>query len=677
MQTNPISAPSDLPYGVPDFEAANPTDVREALLEGMERENSLWQSIAEDQSPASTLNTVVPIDLGDAGLSRAATVFFTLLSSVGGKDWEDLYEELAPKFSAHSDNFWMNKALYDRYVTVAEGELDEETAWLVEDTIRTFELRGVQLGAEAQAELREYNTKIASLKATIEAKISEQLRTTGVGGYSLDDLDGLSEEQIATAVEAGKEKGAAWWLEAANFTQPPLISSLKDSSTRTRALEASLSRADRGERTSDTYALILELAQVRAARASLLGYKTHAHLVLEQETAPDPQAVKELLEQVAQAAKRKLESERPAYEAAAEAEGKPLGPEDWLYYEETKRKETLGLDTQELRPYLPLNQVIEDGVFYAANKAFGLTFRPRPDIRGWVEDTKTWQVYGANGRPIGLFMADFFARPGKNGGAWMSQIQDASGLAGTAPIVTNNANFTKPTDGSEALLSWDEVETCFHEFGHALHGLLSNTYYGKTSGTSVPRDFVELPSQLNEMWAYHPEVLANFARHYETGEPLPASAVQKLTRSKHFGQAFATIEYVQSALIDLAWHMETDQIPTDAEHIDQFELDVLAAAGADHDLVHPRYRSGYFAHTFAGGYDAAYYSYMWAEAMVAAVEQWLTEQVADDEYDVERSDQLVEHILSRGNSRPPLTSYEALVGGTPTGAAIIARRGLD
>lgn len=669
----PYIAPSPLPYGVPDFRNVDPKKVRAALLEGMEGEKKIWRKVADDPNPPTLANTVVPVDLGDAQLERAASVFFTMLSSVGGKTWENIQKELAPKFASHSDDFWLSEAIYKRYLALAGEDLDEESAWLVEETITSFRLSGINLDEKGKSRLRALNEEEAKLSAAVESKITAQLQQTGSGGDDIADLEGLPEEQIQKAQEDGKKHGYVWWLPAANYSQPPAIASLAQKTTRAKVLRDSVNRGFAGGEDVDTRKEILQLTRLRKERATLLGFESHADLVLAEETAPNPEAAIELLETVAAAAKRKLDEEAGAHREQAEGNGETLGAEDWLFYEAQAKAKTLGLDAEELRAYFPLMQVVEDGVFYAATKVYGLEFLPREDIVGWAPGVLTWQVNAEDGRPIGLFMADFYARPGKSGGAWMSQIKSGCGLAGTFPIVTNNTNFTEQE--GKTLLTWDQVETLFHEFGHALHGLLSTTFYCATAGTSVPRDFVEVPSQLNEMWAYEPEVLANFARHHETGEPLNQEAVDKLASMLHFGQAFSSLEYVQAAIIDQAWHGETAG-PADEEQVARFEREALASHGVDHGLVWPRYRTPYFSHNFAGGYDAAYYSYMWSEAMVAGLEGWVRKEGSDLEGYREKGAILAREILSRGNSRPPLSSFMAVTGSAPDAHSVVLRRGL-
>ena len=682
--TNPLFHPSDLPFGVPDFAAITVADIAEALTEGMRQESQQWETIAADPQAPSVINTVVAVDASGAVLGRAESVFYTLLSSLGGTELNELYEQLAPRFSAHSDQFWMNEALYRRFAAVAKLEdLDPETAWHVAGMVADFERSGVSLDEGDKETLRALNAKIASLQAQIDTRITKQLDQTFTTGTAVEELAGLPAERVQAAALAAEDSEVAWKLPVMNFSQPPLIASLADHETRGRALADSMRRGFGGDPDLDTRSLIVELAAARAQRAQLLGFPDHAALAMDDQTVPGPKEALNLLASVGRSAVARMDGEKGEYEALAQESGFDLGPEDWLYFEDKKRAGVLGIDSDELSKYFVLDSVVNDGLFFAANRLYGLTFRPRADIHGWCEDVRTWEVFDEDERPLGLFMADFYTRPGKNGGAWMSELQAGSARTGLLPIVTNDANFDKPEDGGPTLLTWDGVETCFHEFGHALHGLLSNTYYEATAGTEVPSDFVELPSQLNEMWAYNPVVLGNFAKHYETGESLPADIVSKLSASKHFGQAHATAEYVQAALIDQYWHRSPELLPTDPEAVEAFESASLGDAGVSHDLVVPRYRTPYFAHTFAGGYDGAYYSYMWAEAMVGELEEWFAEQSQVDEdgnpdggLNRRAGKKLRVELLSRGDSRDPLESFVAVRGHMPDGAAVTRRRGL-
>lgn len=670
--TNPLAHASSLPYQLPDFAAIEIHHLKPAILEGMRIQVEEWQSISHSSESPTVENTVVAVDDSGELFDRAVRVFYTLASSLGGDELNALQEELAPLLSAHTDAFMLDRDMYDRYKTLSEStDLDDETRWLISDTAAAFERAGVNLAEADKKRLRKLNSRIASTEVKISLRISHQLSHLGLTGTDISELDGLPAVLVEEAKAAGQKRGAAWFLPLENYTSQEALASLKDPETRQRLLDIALSRgvgADPATRTSD---LIPSLVKDRAERAALLGFPNHAEYVMAGQTVPNQKTAVELLTTIGLAAKagvNRLETQMVA-KTGADA----IGPANWPYFEAQERKNSLDFNPDSLRDYLPLNQVINDGVFFAANRLYGISFTPRADLRGWHDDVAVWEVHDRERRAIGLFVADFYTRPGKDGGAWMTTLVPACGRSGTRPVVTNDANFARPSDGSEVLLSWDNVETCFHEFGHALHGLLTNTYYRETEGTEVPSDFVELPSQLNEMWAYHHEVLSRMARHKDTGQPLPAQVLTRLAASKTKFQEYATLEFVESALIDQAWHsLHATQSVSD---IEVFEEEALQDSGVAHPSVPPRYRSGYFAHAFTGGYDAAYYSYLWSETMVAELEEWLRDQPHGGLSPV-AGDILRNELLCRGNSRPPMESFRAILGHDPEPDAIIRRRGL-
>lgn len=679
VRQNPLMEPSALPFEVPDFAGIEISDLEPAILAGIERELEDWDRIATNPEAADIENTVEAVDRAGELITRASAVFWTLYSSVGGDELNKLYERLAPTFASHGDDFYTNKRLYERFKEVSRTKnLDPETKWLVHEIIKDFERRGVNLSKHAKQELRSLNQEIASLEAQIDGRISRQLVETGTTGADISELDGLSQAEIDAAQADGRRGDSEWFLSVENYSLPPKISELKSPAIRARVLADSLNRGTKGESPTDTRDLIVQLTDLRGRRAKLLGFPSHAAIVVDQETVPSAEAARELLKDVGDAAIKALNVEAVGYAEQAKADGVELSVSDWKHYEDRARKDALGVDSAELRDYFELNRVVNDGIFFAANRLYGLTFDPRPDIVGWTPETVSWEVKDEDGQTIGLFMADYYNRPGKSGGAWMSEIWVGSERSGRLPVITNDSNFKKPADGQPMLLTWDEVETVFHEFGHALHGLLSRTHYDRTAGTNVPRDFVELPSQLNEMWAFHPEVLANYSKHWKTGESLPAETREALAQSKFFGQSYGTLEYVQSALIDQAWHDSPDLLPSDPDQVDDFEKQTLDSYGVAHPLAVPRYRTPYFSHAFAGGYDAAYYSYMWSEAMVGELEEWFRGEAAqqDGGFNRDAGEILRRELLSRGNSRDPLESFVAVRGHKPDGAAVVRRRGL-
>ena len=669
--TNPLAKPSTLPFELPDFHAIKITDLLPAITEGMEEQAAQWKQIATNPQEPTKENTVIALDDSGALFDRALRVFWTLASSIGGDELSALQEEIAPLMSRHSDSFLLNTDMYKRFKALQKMDFDDETAWFIKDTVQTFERSGINLSDSDQDSLRVLNENIALLEAKVDSRISSQLSNIGLEGSNADDLAGLSDSKINDALEAGKKRGTTWFLPLENYTSQEALASLENAQTRADLLNVSLSRGLDDDDKTGTSALIIELTHLRAQRAELLGFSNHGELVMAGQTIPGQSVAMSLLTGIGAAAKRGVL--RQAQELEKITKTQQLSAADWPFYEAKLRQDLLDFDPELLREYLPLNQVINDGVFYAANRLYGITFKIRTDLAGWHEDAQVWEVFDADGSSIGLFIADFYTRPGKSGGAWMSTLVPACGRTGQRPVITNDANFIKPVDGSEALLSWDNVETCFHEFGHALHGLLTNTYYRETEGASVPSDFVELPSQLNEMWAFHPDVLANMAKHVDTQEPLPQYVIDRLAKSKASFQEYATLEFVEAAIVDQAWHsIKSDEKVTD---IEAFEQGALEKSEISHPCVPPRYRTGYFAHAFAGGYDGAYYSYLWSEAMVAEVEEWLRARV-NGGLSLDSGAVLRFELLARGNSRPPMESFRAIVGKDPDSAAINRRRGL-
>lgn len=701
---NPFSSVSSLPYGLPDFAALKFEHLEPAVMETLRAEAAAWEEIAANPAPPTKQNTLEAIDEAAASSNRVLAVVYELASSVGGAHYEELMEKLAPILAEHGLKLWLDERIYRRCQTLAEraaagelaveenaaaGGLDEESQWLLQNFLRDFELAGVNLPEADKAKLRELNVEIAALETQVDSLISRQLTQCGVSGGSLSDLDGLSEAQIAAAREQAKTKAAAgqgvsvaakWFLGVQNYSTQDAQASLTSPQMRDKILQNSLRRGFGADPQTDTREPISCLARLRAEKAQLLGFDTYADLAMADQTVPGKEAAREMLTKVATAAKRGVEADRLVLEDLARQDHVTLSAADWPYYEAQRKRESLGISDVELRPYLELNQVIERGVFYAANRLYGITLEERPDLVGWTETTRIWEVKDADGQGLGLFCGDWFKHDGKSGGAWMTTLNSASGRTGQRPIVTNDANFPRPAPDEPALLTWDQVETCFHEFGHALHQLFSTTYYASTFGTNTPTDFVELPSQLNEMWAYHPEVIANFARHWETGEVLPNEKLDALSHSKTFGQPFQTLEFVESALLDYAWHANSAvELPDSAAQVEDFERQQLDAYGVRHELVPPRFRTTYFAHAFTDGYAASYYAYMWSEAMVGELEEWFTTVAALDQdggLNRQAGGKLRQELLSRGNSRDPMTSFVKVRGHLPDGGAVIRRRGL-
>ena len=669
--TNPLLSPSPLPYGLPPFAGISAEHYAEAIEAGLASHLEEISRIVGDQEPATFENTAMAMEQSGLLLNRAAAAFFTLVSADASDAVKALETELSPKFSAHQDAVYMNRALYHRFADIDTTGLDEESSRLVQEYLKEFRQSGIQLDDTGQERLREVNAELSRLGTEFGQRVKEAMKSAALLLDEADDLAGLQPEVVTGAAEAAKLAGhdGKYLLTLIQPSNQPAMASLENRTIRRRLFEASLARGtDGGDR--DVSDLVKATARLRAEKATLLGFANFAELMVDQQTAPGFSDVQAMLGQLAPAAVRNAQSEA---DALAESAGHELEPWDWAYYSALVRKEKFEVDEQALLPYFSLETVLNHGVFHAATQLFGVTFHEREDLDGYHPDVRIWEVRNEDGSGLGLFLGDYYTRESKRGGAWMNSLVDQSNLLGTRSVVINNLNITKPAPGEPALLSLDEVRTVFHEFGHALHGLFSDVTYPRFSGTSVPRDFVEYPSQVNEMWIMWPEVLANYARHYSTGEALPQDTVDKLNESLLWGEGFATTEYLGAALLDLAWHvLPESEVPDD---IFAFEAKALADAGIAHPLIPPRYRTGYFQHIFAGaGYAAGYYSYIWSEVLDADTVEWFKENGGLTR---PNGDRFRSELLSRGNSRDPLESFRSFRGRDADLAPLLKRRGLN
>ncbi|MFP7696612.1 M3 family metallopeptidase [Trueperella sp. LYQ143] len=670
---NPILTPSDRPYSSPDWPAIRPEHIVPAVQAAFTQEEEAWEQIATCPQPATFQNTALALEDAARLSDYVLSISWTLMSSIGGEEYERIEADVSALLNTHNTKFWLDKRIYDRLSDIDLDELDGESARLVTELLETYTRSGVQLSEADKETLRDIDAQLAALHVEFSQRAIKAMDDHAVV-FTESECAGLAEDQLNAARNA--EGNYRFVLD--NFTNQMLLTQLKDPQSRERLFTASITRGLGAHASSDTRQIVLDIVQLRAQRARLLGYPFFAQITADESVAKDADAIEKLLSDVARRSVAAFNRELPRMQELADADRQQIRPADVMFYQEKMRAE-LGLDDAALRPYLALDNVVEKGIFFAAHQLYGLSFTERTDIPGYVDSMRTWEVSDADGKPIGLFQADYFRRPGKAGGAWMSGIHGFSSHDGTLPLIFNNANFTQPEDPSQpCLLTWDNVITVFHEFGHALHGLLSKATYRSLSGARVPRDFVELPSQLNEMWAYHPQVMASYAVHYQTGEPLPKDLVDTLNASITFGQAFATTEFVSAALLDHAWHRITpDQAITD---IAAFEKHALAHYGIDTDLVPPRYRSAYFSHTFAGGYAAAYYAYLWADVLVSEIEEWFkTEGARDGDGGLNREAGAIvrREILERGNTRDPMESFRAVRGRDPHAAALMRKRGLE
>ncbi|MFJ6078297.1 M3 family metallopeptidase [Pseudarthrobacter sp. NPDC092419] len=669
--TNPLLAPSPLPYGLPPFAAIAPAHFEEAIEAGLGEHLAEIRAITDNPAAPTFQNTAVEMERAGRLLSRASASFFTLVSADASEEIQALETKLAPRFSAHQDEIFLNRGLYERFAALDTRGCDAEDARLVEEYLKEFRQSGIQLDAAGQERLRAINSELARLGTDFGQRVKEGMKSAALLIEDRTELAGLAGDEVAATAEAARAAGhdGKFLLTLILPGNQPALAALENRDVRRRLFEASVGRGS-GRDSLDVTGLARTMAGLRAEKAALLGFANYAELVVDLQTAPSFEAVQAMLNRLAPAAVRNADAEA---RALAETAGHPLEPWDWAYYSAKVRRERYQVDEQALRPYFELERVLTDGIFFAATSLYGITFHERNDLAGYHPDVRVWEVRNADGSGLGLFLGDYYQRESKRGGAWMNNLVDQSALLTARPVVINTLNISKPPAGEPTLLTLDELRTVFHEFGHALHGLFSDVTYPNFSGTNVPRDFVEYPSQVNEMWIMWPEVLANYARHYETGEPLSKDIVDRLEGSRLWGEGFATTEYLGAALLDLAWHtLEPGDIPDDAL---EFEVRALAAAGIAHPLVPPRYRTGYFQHIFAGaGYAAGYYSYIWSEVLDAETVDWFTEQGGLTRANGER---FRTELLSRGNNRDPLESFRILRGREAALEPLLKRRGLE
>jgi peptidyl-dipeptidase Dcp len=671
---NPLAEPSPLPFGLPQFADITLEHCREALLVGMAEQRAEVADIVGSDDAPTFENTVVALERSGRLLSRAWAVFGNLASSVSTPRMREIEREIAPLEAAHDDALRLDPALFARLDAVHEarhgGGLDAEAVRLVERYHLDFVLSGARLDEAGRARLTELNQELSGLSTTFGQNLQLASEAAAVRVEDAAELDGLDAEEIAAAAATAAERGwDGYALPLLLPTRQPALTKLRNRDVRRRLFEASMSRASSGEH--DNRPVAARIASLRAERARLLGFDTHADVVLADSTARTTGAVDEMLASMVPASVANAEAEAAVLQETASRDGVELEPWDWAFYSEQVRAERYAVDTAALRPWFELDRVLVDGVFRAAELLYGYRFTPRHDLQGYHPDVRVWEVADADGAPVGLYLGDFYAREGKRGGAWMSSFVRQSGLLEQHPVVVNNLNVTKAAAGEPTLLALDEVDTLFHEFGHALHGLSSAVTYPRFSGTSVPRDFVEFPSQVNEMWALWPEVLGHYARHIETAEPLPASVVEAIDAAKLWGEGFATLEYLAATLLDQAWHRITPE--TEIGDPVEFEQRALEAAGVASRLVPPRYRTTYFQHIFAGGYAAGYYSYIWSEVLDADTVEWFKENGGLRR---ENGDAFRQKLLAVGGSIDPLDAFRAVRGRDADPMPLMRRRGL-
>ena len=681
MTGNPFFTESVLPYRLPPFDRIDDAHYRPAFERGMAEQIEEIEAIAAQSDPPTFENTIVPLERSGRLLDRVASVFFSLASAHTNDAVNEIRNEMAPRLAAHTDAILLNADLFARVRTLHERReslaLDAEARRLVERYHVDFVRAGARLSASEKERMQEINAELAALSSRFTQNVLDEVNAAAVVVETEAELAGLSENEIASAAAAAAARGLEnrYVLPLLNTSGQPALASLDDRGLRERIARASLARGSQGGE-YDNREVITAMARLRAERAAMLGYPNHAAYVLERQTAQTVEAVNERLASLAPPAVANARREAADLQAMADAEGAglALAAWDWSYYTEKVRADRYAFDAAQLRPYFEMDNVIDDGVFFAANRLYGLTFEPRPELPAYHPDVRVWEVFDAGGEPLGLFLGDFYARPSKRGGAWMNAYVSQSRLLGTAPVVANHLNVPKPPAGEPTLLTFDEVTTLFHEFGHALHGFFSDVEYPYFAGTSVPRDFVEYPSQVNEMWATWPEVLENYAVHHETGEPMPADLLEKVLAMRRFNQGFATTEYLAASLLDQAWHQLTaDEVPAAAD-VETFEAAALEAAGVALDAVPPRYRSTYFSHIWSSGYSAGYYSYIWSEVLDADSVEWFKENGGLLRAN---GDHFRRTLLSKGGSVDALTLFRDFRGADPDVRPLLVRRGLN
>ncbi len=674
--TNPFFAESTLPYHAPPFDKIKESDYAPAIEEGMKKQLAEIDAIANDPAPPTFANTLEAMERSGTLLTRVTKVFFNLTQSNTNDTLQKIKSDEAPKLAAHSDAIYLNAKLFARVKSIYEQrdalKLDAESRHLVERYYKAF-VRGGALLSDADKEtLRGLNQEEAKLTTKFEDDV---LAETNNGAVIIDnkaDLDGLSESDIAAAADRAKERGlnGKWVIALQNTTQQPALTFLKNRAVRTRLFNASVNRGDHGGE-NDTKAIVSRLAQLRAQRSKLLGYPDLATFTLDDQMAKTPQAAEQLLTGIVPAATAKARDEAVRMQKIIDAEkgGFTLGAADWQYYSEKVRKAEYDLDESQIKPYFELEHVLQDGVFFAAHKLYGVTFKERKDLPVYHPDVRVFEVFDANGKSLALFYADYFQRANKDGGAWQDSFVDQSSLLGTKPVVINVTNFSKPSAGQPALLSFDDVTTMFHEFGHALHAMFSQIRYPTLGG--VPRDFVEFPSQFNEHWALDPTVFANYAKHYQTGKPMPQALVDKIKRSRTFNQGYAVTEYVSAALLDMAWHSLPPDTPL--QDVNKFEAEALKRFQVDLPQVPPRYHTTYFSHIWDGGYSAGYYAYLWSEVLDDDAYYWFKEHGGLNRANGQRFRELV---LSKGGTQDVATTFRNFRGRDPIVEPLLEERGL-
>jgi peptidyl-dipeptidase Dcp len=672
---NPFAQRSALDYELPPFALIKEEHYLPAFYEGCTQQLAEVQAILDAPGAATFENTIVALEKSGQMLMRTLLVFFNKSSSDTNDAMDKIEEEMAPKLAAHQDAINLNPALYARIKSLYDNResigLNTEDAWLLERYYKDLIHAGAHLSESQRDRLKELNEELSKLETQFSKNVLADTNDLAVLVETIDELDGLSENEIASAAAAAKDRGheGKWLIGMVNFSGNPVLDSLTNRALRKKIMQDSLIKGNRPNE-NDNKPVILKVVKLRAERAKLFGKNTHAEHVIAVQTAEHPDNVHAMLRKIAPAAVRNAKAEAEDLKKSA---GSDIESWDWGFYTEQVRLEKYNIDTSKMRPYFELESVLKNGIFFAANKLFGITFKERPDLVTYHPEARAFEVFNEDGSKLGLFIGDFYTRDSKRGGAWMNNLVDQNFLFNQLPVVVNNLNIPKPPAGKPTLLTFSETTTLFHEFGHALHGLLSQVKYPRVSGTSVQRDFVEFPSQVNEMWILWPEVVENYALHFETGEKLPQEWIDNLDAASTFNEGHATTSYLAAALLDLAWHSLTTEEAAKVTDVEAFEAQAIKDYGLDFAPVPTRYRSTYFSHIFAGGYSAGYYGYIWSEVLDADTVDWFKENGGLQR---KNGEHFRNTLLGRGGSIDSMQMFRNFRGRDSKIEPLLKRRGL-
>lgn len=676
--TNPLFEQSTLPYQAPRFDMLQDSHYRPAFDEGIRQKRADIAAITGQTDAPTFANTLLPLEQSGELLSRVTSIFFAMTSAHTNDELQLLDEAFSAELADLANDIYLDDALFARVEAVYNARdtvgLDDESRRLLEVTYQRFILAGAKLPAADKQTLKTLNTEAAQLTSRFNQHLLAAGKAAALVVEDVGELDGLNEDEIAQARAAAEEKGLhdRWLIPLLNTTQQPWLAALRNRQTREKLFTAGWLRTQRGDE-NDTRQIVLRLTQIRARQAQLLGFDDYAAWKIADQMAQTPAAALRFMRDIAPAARARAEKELADIQQVIDAQqgGFTARAWDWAFYGEQVRQAKYAIDESQIKPYFALDNVLVDGVFWTASQLFGLTFTERADIPVYHPDVRVWEIFDEDGTGLALFYGDFFARDSKSGGAWMGNFVEQSTLNGTRPVIYNVCNYQKPAAGQPALISWDDVITLFHEFGHTLHGLFASQRYATLSGTNTPRDFVEFPSQINEHWASHPEVFTRYARHYQSGEPMPDALREKMFSATLFNKGYDMTELLSAALLDMNWH--SIRADRDINDVDAFEAQAIKQENLDLEAVPPRYRSSYFAHIFGGGYAAGYYAYLWTQMLADDGYQWFVEQGG---LRAENGRGFREAILSRGNSSDLAELYRHWRGHDPLPEPMLKNRGL-